>query len=76
MKLATLNDGTKDGQLIIVSKDLNTFVKGRGLDDDGSILLKLGKGPVFFLFSGCAKFQVCSIPLSLKKTSFFISPLS
>ena len=27
MKLATLNDGTKDGQLIIVSKNLKTFVK-------------------------------------------------
>jgi len=27
MKLATLNDGTKDGQLIIVSKDLKTFVE-------------------------------------------------
>ena len=29
MKLATLNDGTKDGQLIIVSKDLKTFVKAQ-----------------------------------------------
>ena len=29
MKLATLNDGTKDGQLIIVSKDLKTFVEAQ-----------------------------------------------
>ena len=31
MKLATLNDGTKDGQLIIVSKDLKTFVKAQDI---------------------------------------------
>lgn len=31
MKLATLNDGTRDGQLIVVSRDLKTAVVADGI---------------------------------------------